>query len=471
MKLPLETAIAAASAQPFDIDSAPHDVRVCTDTRQLREGDAFLALRGERFDGHAFAEEAKRRGAALLIVESADARILGMPALVVADTLRAYMALAAAARDRFQGRVLAITGSAGKTTTKAFVSQLLAARYGSRVLASPANENNEIGVSKLLLDASDDEHDVVVAEMGARHYGDIAALVTIARPEVGVLTNVGEAHLEIMGSRERLEETKWALFGRGARAVLNADDEASVRRAPTLDEQPHWFSLGADSAQLRSLAAFRQARGDAKLTLLAQRCLIEVRNGASTERAVGVRVPGLHNRANLAAAIAGALELGVPLDALVSLIPSVRLPPGRFEPIELHGGPRLIYDAYNANASGTIAALDAFALEPGTRHIAVLGSMAELGDASEALHERVGEHAAGKVDVLLVGGEHADALARGAVRAGLSSKNVVPFATNEEAVRWLRQHADPGDTVLLKASRKYKLEEIVDELREERAVP
>ena len=183
------------------------------------------------------------------------------------------------------------------------------------------------------------------------------------------------------------------------------------------------------------------------------------------ERAVDVRVPGAHNRANLAAAIAGALELGVALDAIVAAIPSLRLPEGRYDRLPAAGGISVIYDAYNANASGMIAALDAFGAEAAPRRIAVLASMAELGEESKALHERVGEHAAARVDVLLVRGDYADELARGARRAGLEPARIVHVGTNEQAARWLRQHARPDDVVLLKGSRKYKLEEIVEELR------
>jgi UDP-N-acetylmuramoyl-tripeptide--D-alanyl-D-alanine ligase len=173
----------------------------------------------------------------------------------------------------------------------------------------------------------------------------------------------------------------------------------------------------------------------------------------------------MHNRANLAAAVAAALDLGVALEALAAKVSSVQLPAGRYTRIDLAGGLQLIYDAYNANAGSMIAALDAFAAEAASRRIAVLASMAELGEESEALHERVGAHAAGRVDVLLVSGEYAAQLARGAQRAGLAEGQIVFIDTNAGAARWLREYARPDDVVLLKGSRKYKLEEIVEELR------
>ncbi len=458
MKLPLDVALSVTGATLLDGNVAPPTVRVSTDTRAIEPGDAFVALRGERFDGHDFAAEAVRRGAAMLVLERRKPESEGVATMLVANARAAYMALAGAARARYRGKIAAITGSAGKTTTKTLLAQLLAPRYGDRIASTPENENNELGVSKLLLSASNAAHEVLVIEMGARHYGDIAALVEIARPEIGVLTNVGDAHVEIMGSRERLAETKWALFGRGARAVLNAADALSRRRARALATPPHWF--GANGDALDSYA------GLAPLTVVAgTRRIFHRSNGGTIEIATDVRLPGPHNRDNLAAAIAAALELDVSLEALVAAVPGLQLPRGRYDRIAVRKGLQIIYDAYNASASGTIAALDAFAAETATRRIAVLASMAELGDESRDLHERVGAHAAGRVDVLLVRGEFAAELARGAQRAGLAQQRIVHVGTNAQAASWLREHANPGDVVLLKGSRKYKLEEIVEELR------
>ena len=454
--IPFAAAVEATGAEVLGGADAPEWLRVTTDTRTIARGDAFLALRGERFDGHDYTHKAAALGAAALVVEERAAAVDGIATLLVADTLRAYLALARVARDRYAGRVVAITGSAGKTTTKELLAQLLAAAFGDRVAASPANENNEIGVSKFLLANANDAHDALVVEMGARHYDDIAPLVAAARPDTGILTNVGEAHVEIMGSRERLAHTKWGLFSGGARAVLNARDEVSLARAPSLREAPHWFAATDDD---------RISTGGKTTLLVGATRLIAIDGDRSVERAVDARLPGAHNRANLVAAIAAARELGVPLDTIVATVPHVTLPKGRYEAIDLPGRPRLIYDAYNANLSGMLAALDAFAQEAGERRIAVLASMAELGDEAPAMHERVGERAACAVDLLLVGGKYADELARGAVAGGLSSERIVRFASNDEAARWIDASGRPGDVVLLKGSRVYALEEIVERLR------
>ncbi|MGZ3531457.1 MAG: Mur ligase family protein, partial [Vulcanimicrobiaceae bacterium] len=248
MTLTLDVAAAATNAAVRHGERFPEQLHVVTDTRTLKSGDTFLALRGEHFDGHTYVREALRRGAAALVIDEPLAQVDDVPTLLVSDTKRAYMALAEAVRQAYRGCVIAITGSAGKTTTKHLLAQLLSAQLGqSHVLVSPANENNEIGVSKLLLRA-DNRYQAIVAEMGARHYGEIAELVTIAHPHIGVLTNIGEAHLEIFGSRERLAQTKWGLFAEGAQAVLNANDTASVELSQSLAQPPRWFGTGEPAA-------------------------------------------------------------------------------------------------------------------------------------------------------------------------------------------------------------------------------
>lgn len=460
MKLPLAQALEATGATLLDPQAAPPLLQVGTDTRTLESGDTFLALRGESFDGHDFTGEAVRKGAAMLVVDDAAARVAGIATMVVSNPLRAYLALARLAAQLFEGRIVAITGSAGKTTTKSLLAQLCASAF--RAIAAPANENNEVGVAKLLLSLSNREHEVAIVEMGARHYGDVAILVDAAVPAIGILTNVGDAHVEIMGSRERLAETKWALFSGGARAVLNAADEASRERAPSLPNvaPPHWFVAVSSAPELESYQEFD------RLTAIAGEDRLIVRDrGTTTEHRVAVALPGLHNRFNLAAAIAGSLELGIPPEQLISTIPALQLPLGRYDRLTLGNGLRIIYDAYNANTSGMIAALDAFSGERAARRIAVLGSMAELGEESQSLHERVGAHAAVSVDVLLVSGEFAAALARGARGAGFDADRIVTVDTNAQAASWLRQHADSEDLILLKGSRKYRLEQIVEDLQ------
>lgn len=460
MKIATERAAGAAGVRVLNPEALPATVEISTDSRSLRPGEAFLALRGERFDGHQFVGDALARGAAALVVDDPTVVPDGVAALVVADTKAAYLALAAQAREMLGARVVAITGSAGKTTTKSLLEQVLRAS-GQSVAATPANENNEIGVAKLFLGV-DPAVSVVVAELGARHYGDIAPLVAVARPDIAVLTNVGDAHLAIMGSPERLADTKWEIFGTGAQAVLNASDDTSVRRARTLEGVPWWFASATVDERVRAPEPSALIVNDP----YEERDELWRVGGTRTESAtIEYRLPGEHNRRNLAAACAAAFALGVTIDEIASAIPALALPGGRYERSRI-GGFEIIFDGYNASMAGTLATLDAFSRERGVRRIAVLASMAELGDGSPAMHARVGA-AAARADVaaLLVGGEYAADLARGARAAGLAADCLVPFVRNADAVRWLRSNARAGDLVLLKGSRMYRLEEILEGLR------
>ena len=463
MSVGREAAIAASDARVIDADILPETLNFSTDTRSISAGDTFVALRGERYDGHAFVRDAIARGATSLVVSDDSVVPEGIAALVVADTTVAYLHFGGLARSRFQARVAAITGSAGKTTTKEFLAQILALATGTTIVATHANENNEIGVAKLLLSVSA-EAAYVVVEFGARHYGEIVPLARAARPDVAILTNVGEAHLEIMGSAQRLADTKWGIFSSGGHAVLNVHDTVSRERAHRLKDGITWFGAAREDLVLAGGERF-VSLARTSVFQSADVLSIETHSGSVATYETEISVPGGHNRVNVAAATAGALALGIDPGDIAKALPHLTLPAGRYERIEA-GGISLIYDAYNASMSGTLATLASFSTEPGERRIAVLGSMAELGAASPEMHERVGAVAAhSNLDALLVGGEYAPDLVRGAKAEGFDPDRIVPFATNAVAVAWLRANAREGDLVLLKGSRRYRLEEIVEGLR------
>ncbi len=449
MRLPTNDAIAALGGTVVNRDRLPATIAVSTDTRAIRPSETFLALRGERFDGHRFIAQAVTSGASAVIVDDAAVVPEGLAAIIVPDTLVAYLALGALSRARVRGPVVAISGSAGKTTTKAFTVQAFEAG-GRAVTATPENENNEIGVAKFLLSLDDGDERVAVVEMGARKYRDLEPLVTAAHPDVAVLTNIGDAHLEIMGSRDRLAETKWGLFARGARAVLNLADADSIARAATLAAPPFWF--GIDTERPPDGARGVIVRIDDVLAIAGS----DVRT-----LPLHVDVPGDYNRRNLAAALAAAWATGVDPATVAASSPHFSLPHGRYERMEIAGGPTVIYDAYNASMSGAIATLSAFARERAARRIVVFGSMAELGDDAAAMHERVGAAAADAADIVLAGGEFAASIATGARAAGIGEAALVMYATNDDAIAWLREHARADDLVLLKGSRMYRMEQIV----------
>jgi UDP-N-acetylmuramoyl-tripeptide--D-alanyl-D-alanine ligase len=380
---------------------------------------------------------------------------------VVADTKAAYLAFAAVARGASRARFVSITGSTGKTTTKALLAQILErAGRGGLVVATPANENNEIGVAKLLLGLPS-EAAFVVVEHGARHAGDIEPLARATRPEVAILTNVGEAHLEIMGSREALADTKWGIFATGAAGVLNARDAVSLERAAGLRSEPTWFSGFGAASDARARGPHVVLEGeDASAKLV-----VGGPGGASArEYPFVLDLAGAHNRDNLAAAVAAASALGFDPARVATACEGLALPAGRYERIAF-GDFDLVYDGYNASLSGTVATLASFKRESAVRRVALLGSMAELGAEAPEMHARVGAAAARSVDLLLVGGDFADDLARGARDAGMDPARIVPFASNDAAVTWLRANLRPGDLVLVKGSRRYRLEEVVAGLR------
>ncbi|MDQ6825838.1 MAG: Mur ligase family protein, partial [Candidatus Eremiobacteraeota bacterium] len=338
MRLTLAQAREATQGSVLHAQRFPPTFSIVTDTRTLEKNDVYLALRGERFDGHDFVGQAYRQGAAAAIVDRVPEQCEEIPCIVVGDTKAAYMDLARAARKQFAGRVVALTGSTGKTTTKTFLGCMLAPHYGDRVAATPGNENNEIGVSKLLLSVQPDA-EVVIVEMGARHYHDIAVLVEIARPEVAILTNVGEAHLQIMGSLERLAQTKWEIFQTGALPILNWNDPVCRAKCASLVRQPRWFAAGED---------FSEENLPEHLTVVTPSSLSVRLGNAREEVSTEVTIPGAHNLSNVAAAAAAALAVNVPTRTIAAAISTLKLPSGRYETIQIEGRARIIYDAYNA---------------------------------------------------------------------------------------------------------------------------
>jgi UDP-N-acetylmuramoyl-tripeptide--D-alanyl-D-alanine ligase len=450
----------AAAANATGADRDDRAFVPSTDSRTLRPGETFVCLRGPNYDGHDFIAAAIERGARAIVADNPD-KIRGklsVLALFVPDAKVAYMAGAAAARRRARCVVVGVTGSVGKTTTKSMCAQLIERRC--RTLVTPNNENNELGVSKLCF-ALDESVEVAIAEMGARAPGQIAELVDIALPDVGVLTNVGEAHLEFFEDKAQLARTKFALFGKGAKPVLNAADEWSRMLAAEagIEREALWVRLCGDPhCNGLSLEAGVPRSGRVAVTF-----------GASHAFAPWHLVGEHHLRDALLAAGAAILS-GGSFEEAIAGFGALHLPPGRFEIHRMPGGAIVVYDAYNASPTSVAHALRAFAEVPAARRIAVLGSMAELGPDASAAHEATGAAAArAGVDALYCGGTYAQAMADGARRAGMAVGAVATFGSNPEIANVLRETLGRGDAVLLKGSRVQKMEEILAALVAQRA--
>jgi UDP-N-acetylmuramoyl-tripeptide--D-alanyl-D-alanine ligase len=444
----------AASLSPtVGLGAALHGVS--TDSRSTAPGDVFFALRGENFCGNRFVGDALARGATLAVAR-ADVPVEappGAPIVLVDDPLRALGALAAEYRSRLSASVVGITGSAGKTTTRELVRQLLAGE--GEMTCAEKSFNNAVGVPLTILRASRETR-FLLCEVGTSAPGEIRALTRIVRPDVAVVTNVVPAHLEGLGSLEGIAREKAALVGGmrpGGVAVLNAQDPRVRAMAP--EGRPTVLYGDVEDAHVRISWAPRPRGG-----------LLEVSTRSGERHRVKLPFPGRHNAQNAAAALATCFALGVPLERAVPRLAAATLPPRRQQVLRI-GDFEVIDDAYNANPASVKAAIDVLAAMPSGRKIVVLGGMHELGPRSASLHGGIGTYAAARdVDLLLTVGALAEPAVRAARAAGLSADRARACADVDGAARLLLLKLRAGDHVLVKASRSERLERLVDALRD-----
>jgi len=419
---------------------------VISDSRALEPGALFVALRGERFDGHQFVPEAQQKGAAGALVERQVA--VSLPQVVVRDALAGLTAFAAAWRRDFDGTVVGITGSNGKTTVKEMIGSILSCE--GPTLVTQGNLNNHIGVPLTLcrLEAS---HRYAVIEMGANHQREIAHLAAVAQPDVGLVINAGPAHLEGFGGLEGVAKGKGEMFeslGIGATAVINADDRYAA----------FWHGLAREAGRILTFGVRERADFSAQ----------DVKSRATDDgfvsefqlvtpvgrRTATLGLAGEHNVMNALAAAAAAYAAGAGLDAIVHGLARMRAVAGRLEVKHVPGGARLIDDSYNANPASVRAGLRSLAALEGPRWL-VLGEMRELGEESSRLHAEIGEFArqSGVARLFAVGDE-----ARHAVEA--FGAGATWFAGVEDLTDALSAELVAGVTVLVKGSRSNRLERV-----------
>lgn len=410
------------------------------DGREAEPGGLFVAFAGEHADGHDYASQAGRSGAVAVL----GSRPTGLPTIVVEDAQAALQTLAAhgVAQLRSCLTVVGLTGSQGKTSTKDLLTAALS-NVGPTV-ATIGSLNNELGVPLTILRA-DESTRFLVIEMGARRMGDIARLAGLVPPDVGVVLNVGQAHLGEFGSRAAIATAKGELvqgLASGGTAVLNADD-ARVVAMRALTDGPVLTFGRAEHADVRVLDLTLDRLGRPSFTL----------RTADAATPVVLPLVGAHQAFNAAAAAAAALAIGVPLEMTAAALATASVSQWRMELCELPGGITLLNDSFNANPDSARAALDALAVIEG-RRIAVLGEMLELGEESEAEHHAIGEYAATRANVVVAVGEGAHAIAHGA------GAQAAALSDNKAAIDWLRRMLAPGDVVLVKASREARLDEV-----------
>ena len=434
---------------------------ISIDSRTIGRGELFHVIAGPSHDGHDFLEKALDRGAAALIVERGRALpdALAVPVIAVEDTTRALGALAAGHRSEFHGPVVAITGSNGKTTTKEMCAAILS--VSAPCHRTPGNLNNQYGLPLTLLGRSETDRALVV-ELGMNQRGEIAQLVEIAKPTVGVITNVGTAHIEFLKSREAIAREKGdliaALPAEGT-AVLNADDPFVIAQRDRTSARVISFGTSIDADVRGGDIEWIDERG--------YRLELETPGGSGTVEVQGL---GPTTVINALAAAAAALAAGASVADITKGLANHKGITGRLERRELSGGITLVDDTYNANPQSMEAALRLLAEIKGAhRAAAILGDMGELGITAEAAHREVGRLAASLgIDLLIALGARAQTVASGAVDSGMNPAHVI-IASNhgdasERACEFLREH----DTALVKGSRSMRMERIVEAIVSEK---
>ena len=413
------------------------------DTRILQPGQLFIVLQGIR-DGHDFIPMAMEKGAAAVLCSR---KVGDYPAIYVDDPRTALGMIAREELKRIGAKVVGVTGSVGKSTTKEMIATVLESTY--RTAKTPANHNNDIGMPMAVL-AMDADTQVAVLEMGMNHFGEIEYLSRIARPDVAVIINIGTMHIEFLGSREGIRKAKMEIVTGMApegKLLLNGDDRL-LRQLDTVPEQEITYFGCSEGCAVRG-SDVRQGE------------MLRFRvTGENVDFQGEMALEGEHFVNDALAAVAVGLALDVPQETIQAQLASFRNMAGRQEILE-HNGVSIIKDCYNAGPESMAAALNVLGNRKG-RRIAVLGDMLELGSCTQAEHYKVGRIAAEKADMVFAYGPNADRIVSGTITGGMDGSCTWAFEKKEELVAALKRVVKPGDVLLFKASRGMHLEQVLD---------
>ena len=421
------------------------------DSRSVKPGQLFVALEGVR-DGHDFIPAALDAGAAAVLCSHSGG---DFPAIVVKDTRKALGDIAREERKRLNVKVVGVTGSVGKSTTKEMIVGILSQKY--RTGKTPVNHNNDIGMPMAIL-ALPEDTEVAVLEMGMNHFGEMAYLTSIAAPDIAVITNIGTMHIEHLGSREGILHAKLEILQGlrpGGHLIYNGDEPLLWNLRGSGSTAPHYFGLENPACDVKG-SVRQEAEGCTELAVTA----------GEESFQVCLPVEGRHFVSDALAAVAVARLLEVPVEGIRQGLAGFRSMEGRQEIYEA-GGYTIIRDCYNAGPESMAASLTVLGKKNG-RRIAVLGDMLELGVCTQAEHYRVGRIAAGKCDLLLALGKNAGRVVNGAITGGMRPVDAMAFDSAPELVRVLRAKARPGDILLFKGSRGMKMEQVLDQFLEKK---
>ena len=429
------------------------------DSRRVKPGDLFFAIVGENNDGHNFIPEAVDNGARIVITSRSIKPYSGLAIILVRDTTKALQDLASFVRNKIENlKVIGITGSAGKTTTKDIIASILS--EDKKVLKSKGNYNNEYGLPLSLLELDGNE-DIAILEMAMRNKGDISRLAEIARPDIGVITNIGPAHLENLKTIENVASAKSELLtglNSGGIAVLNYDDEYIRNMVNSFND------LKKITVSLKNQNVDYYA-DQIEYIKNGEESRFRVHDG-NNNYILEMDRAGEHNIYNALAAIAVARVLGISWESIKEGIKDIEVTELRQE-IRRIDGIRIINDSYNANPLSMKAGIDSLINIDGERKIAVLGAMLELGRIENAAHKEIGKYLyKNGIDVLIGVGGMGEIIAEGAAEAGMAKQSIYIYDNNEDAASFINKIMQSGDAILVKGSRALEMEEIVDLLME-----
>ncbi|HHW32322.1 MAG TPA: UDP-N-acetylmuramoyl-tripeptide--D-alanyl-D-alanine ligase [Clostridiaceae bacterium] len=432
---------------------------VSIDSRKIMDGDLFIPIKGERYDGHDFIEQAVNSGAKAVLT-SKDIKIDGGSIVVIKvnDTKKALGDLAAYYRSKFNIPFIGITGSVGKTSTKEMVACVLGQHLNT--LKTMGNYNNEIGLPLSVLNL-DSRYQAAVFEMGMNSFGEISRLTSIVKPDVAIITNIGMAHIEKLGSRQNILKAKLEILeglSKEGLVILNGDDKLLSGMRGLLGFRTKYFGTEEEVDYKAENIRLAGEKGS----------YFEIRiDGVDYE--IYVPAPGIHNVYNALAAIASGIELNIPVDDIIKGIREYKPEKMRLNIIELKDI-KIIDDTYNANPQSMEAALNVLKDVAGnSRKIAVLGDMLEMGEWADQAHYGIGKLAFSKgINYIITVGNNAKKIAEGALNSGANPENVKTFENNAQGWNYLKELIMSGDVILVKGSRSMKMEEIVNKLMTDR---
>lgn len=421
---------------------------VTSDSRKVCAGSLFVAIKGQKFDGHDYVESAMAQGAAAVLVQHPVKETI--PQLVVDDTVKAYGDLAAGYRRSLDVKVVGVTGSVGKTTTKEMVSTILEGKY--RTAKTQGNHNNNLGLPMTVMDMAADT-EMAVLEMGMNHFGEMAYLASIAKPDIAVITNIGTSHIEYLGSREGILEAKMEIMqgmDKNGVVVLNGDELLLWNLKEQDGHKKYYFGIENTACDV---VAENVQQMDGGMSFRVR--------GMGHRFEVFVPAEGLHTVYNALAAITVGLICGMKAEKMQYQLAHFQNTGMRQQVLE-ENGMTIIADCYNAGPESMEAALNVLGdRETKGRRIAVLGDMLELGTRSMAEHYRIGRLAVSKADMVFAYGTYSDRLITGAITGGMDKKDCIHFSTHEAMAQKLRSVAKPGDVLLFKGSRGMKMENVL----------